>query len=146
MSSYVPDTNVWLALTVAVHGKHLACRDWIQSIGDTDSIAFCRATRQSLLRLLTTAAVLKPYDLPPLSNEQAWATYDLFTSDSRISLAEEPAEIDQDWRIRSSRPDPSPKLWMDSYLAAFAKATAATFVTTDQAFRQWADLEVAIID
>ena len=66
------DSNVWLSLTLSAHVHHRAARDWLDTTTEPRSALFCRATQQSLLRLLTTAAVLAPYGNPPLSNGEAW--------------------------------------------------------------------------
>lgn len=39
----------------------------------------------------------------------------------------------------------SPKLWMDAYLAAFARSAGYTLVTTDAAFTQFADLDLRLL-
>ena len=39
----------------------------------------------------------------------------------------------------------SPKLWMDAYLAAFARAGGYQFITTDRAFSQFTDLDLVLI-
>lgn len=66
---------------------------------DPGTIAFCRATQQSFLRLLTSAAVLAPYGNQPLTNSQAWDAYEALLADERITFAaEEPQGIATLWR------------------------------------------------
>ena len=88
------DGNVWLALALSGHVHQPAAREWLDSIEEPEPVLFCRATQQSLLRLLTTAAVLAPYENPPLTNDEARAAYEAFAADDRIALAaKEPAGL-----------------------------------------------------
>src|SRR5262245_34498619 len=77
------DSNVWLALVLSKHVLHPTVRDWMKGLARREA-AFCRATQQSFLRLLTTAAVLAPYGVPPLSNKAAWSAYEDFRADGRV--------------------------------------------------------------
>jgi toxin-antitoxin system PIN domain toxin len=106
---------------------------------------FCRASQQTLLRLLTTAAVLSPYGIEPLTNEEAWAVYETLVSDDRIAFGAEPAGLAFRWKEFARRETASPKLWMDAYLAAFATAAGWTMVTTDSAFRQFSGLDLLLL-
>jgi uncharacterized protein len=146
MTAHLCDTNVWLALALSGHIHHAAARNWLETIDEPESIRFCRATQQSLLRLLTNAAVLAPYGNPPLTNEQAWAAYEAFAADDRVALqAAEPAGLESRWKKLAVRGTASPKLWMDAYLAAFALTSGCRMVTTDRDFRQFADLDVMLL-
>ena len=69
------DSNVWIALALSRHAYHAAVREWFEAVESPGSVTFCRATQQTLLRLLTNAAVLRPYGNPPLTNQQAWDVY-----------------------------------------------------------------------
>lgn len=60
MTAQLCDVNVWLALALSGHAQHSAARQWFDSIDGSGEVLFCRATQQSLLRLLTNAAVLAP--------------------------------------------------------------------------------------
>ena len=140
------DNNVWLALTVDSHSHHIDARSWFDSISDPNSVHFCRATQQSFLRLLTVASVMRLYELPPRSNLQAWDVFNALLRDDRIYLQErEPAGLGVFWERFSGRNSPSPKLWMDAYLAAFARAGGYQMVTTDGAFRQFEGLDLCLL-
>lgn len=140
------DSNVWLALALSRHLHHAATRAWLGSVSDSASILFCRATQQTLLRLLTNASVLGPYGNPPLTNRQAWAVYQALLADDRIAFrADEPAGLEAHWRRFALRDAASPKLWMDAYLAAFAIAGGYRMVTTDAAFKQFAGLDLELV-
>ncbi len=140
------DSNVWLALALSRHVHHAATREWLEGVGDPASVFFCRATQQTLLRLLTSTAVLSPYGNPPLTNRQAWAAYEAFVADDRIVLrSEEPAGLEAQWRRFARRETASPKLWMDAYLAAFALTGGYRIVTTDAAFKQFRGLDFELL-
>jgi uncharacterized protein len=140
------DSNVWLALAVSEHVHHAASRAWVDTVDERRSVLICRATQQSLLRLLTTRAVLAPYGASPLTNSQAWELYEALVADDRIIFRpDEPAGIDRWWRELAIRPSASPKLWMDAYLAAFALAEGCMMVTTDTAFQQFKGLDLLLL-
>jgi len=141
----LPDTNLWLALTLSRHTHHASARQWLELQTTPDSICFCRSTQQSLVRLLTTAAVLKPYGIDPLENRKAWETYEAFVADDRIIFRDEPPGLEAIWKKLGSRRTTSAKLWMDAYLAAFAMGAGAQLVTTDTAFIQFSGLDAAIL-
>ncbi len=141
------DSNVWLALSLSKHSHHTAAREWLRTVEAPASVFMCRATQQAFLRLLTTAAILRPYGNPPLTNRQAWSVYEALIADDRITFrADEPAEVESLWRKLATRGTASSKLWMDAYLAAFAMAGRYRMVTTDAAFRQFRGLDVLIIE
>ncbi len=140
------DSNVWLALALSGHVHQPATREWLESVEHPGSIMFCRATQQTFLRLLTNAAVLAPYGNPPLTNSEAWATYEAFLADDRIVIrSTEPAGLEARWHELAIRDTASPKLWMDAYLAAFASAAGSLMVTTDAAFRQFPGLDLLVL-
>ncbi len=146
MSGYLCDVNVWLALALSGHIHHTAVRGWLETVEEAKSIFFCRNTQQSLLRLLTNRSVLGPYGIGPLSNQQAWETYEALLGDDRIGLlAHEPGGLEQAWKAFAVRDTASPKLWMDAYLAAFSREGSHKLVTTDAAFRQFPGIDLVLL-
>lgn len=140
------DSNVWLALALSKHLHHTAARNWLDTIQEPAALLICRATQQSLLRLLTNAAVLAPYGNPPLTNREAWSTYESFVADDRIVFqSEEPEGLESLWKTFAVRGTASPKLWMDAYLAAFAMAGRHRMVTTDKGFWQFQGLDILVL-
>ncbi|MCL2770032.1 MAG: PIN domain-containing protein [Solirubrobacterales bacterium] len=140
------DVNVWLALTLSAHVHHRAAKRWLEGIAEPESVCFCRATQQALLRLLSNPAVLGPYGNHALTNAEAWAVLDAFLEDDRIvARSQEPPGVEPQWRRYAVRDSASPKLWMNAYLAAFARAGGDRIVTTDTAFRQFAELDVLVL-
>jgi hypothetical protein len=62
------------------------------------------------------AAVLAPYDNPPLTSAQAWRAYEAFAADYRVALRiDEPTHLESRWKQLAVRDTASPKLWMDAY-------------------------------
>jgi toxin-antitoxin system PIN domain toxin len=140
------DSNIWLALALSSHRHQAVARDWLETIAEPGTILFCRATQQTLLRLLTNAAVLAPYGNPPLTNSEAWAVYEAFRADYRVVLrVAEPTGLESRWNEFALRDTASPKLWMDAYLAAFALGAGCRMVTTDVAFRQFPGLDLVLL-
>lgn len=140
------DSNVWLSLSLSKHVHHDAARKWLESVDGPRSLLFCRATQQTLLRLLTNASVLGAYGNPPLTNRQAWRVYEALLADDRIALqAQEPAGLEVHWKRLAARDTASPKLWMDAYLAAFALAGGHGLVTTDAGFKQFRGLGLLLL-
>ena len=140
------DSNVWLALALSEHVHHSAARDWLETVDEPESVLLCRATQQAVLRLLTNPSVLGLYGLPPLTNRQAWSIYEALLADDRIAYrADEPAGLEPLWKEFALRGTASPKLWMDAYLAAFARAGGYRMVTTDRAFRQFRGLDLLVL-
>ncbi len=140
MSHYLADTNVWLALTLSSHRHHPACLAWIDGVDAVGGIVMPRQVQLSVLRLLTTAAVLAPHHRPPLTNAEAWEVLDAITADERVILEVSEPALDESWRRLSRRPAASPKLWMDAYLAAYAMSSHRTLITLDAAFAQFPGL------
>jgi toxin-antitoxin system PIN domain toxin len=140
---WLPDVNIWLALGLPEHVHHRTVTDWWNS--DDEPIYFCRASQQGLLRLLTTAAVLAPYKLAPLSNRQAQVRMDEMLDLERVRIADEPQSIDADWKRYADSGLASPKLWMDAYLAAFARCGGYRLVTTDKGFKQFKGIDVLLL-
>lgn len=141
----LPDVNIWLALTLSGHSHHQAARNWLDGQETLASIFFCRATQQGLVRLLTTAEVLTGYGIPPLTNREAWMVVESFMADERIAFANEPADVEETWKALAFRDTNSPKLWMDAWLAAFARCSGFQMITTDKAFSQFQGLELLVV-
>jgi toxin-antitoxin system PIN domain toxin len=142
---FLPDTNVWLALTLSGHIFHSAANRWFNAQAKTASVLWCRSTQQSFLRLLTTTAMMHPYGLAPFTNAQAWSLLESLLADKRIAWIPEPPGLDARWKALAARSTPSPKLWMDAYLAAFAILGKHQLVTTDRAFTQFPALNALVL-
>ena len=130
-SSLFPDVNVWLALTHRRHIHHRIASDWFQERDET--MYFCRFTQLAFLRLLTTEQVM---GIDVRNQHAAWQAYHRWFADERIEFHREPEspEFEKLFQELSSKGRPSPKLWADAYLAAFARAAGLTLVTFDRGF------------
>ena len=127
-----PDINVWVALTHGAHVHHLVARDWFSSLETDVRFCFCRITQLGLLRLLTAEAVMGD---EVLDQAEAWAVYDRWLQDDRVSFLEEPPGLERRFRALTRFRQAAPKVWADAYLAAFADVSQLTLVTFDRAFR-----------
>lgn len=146
MTLYLPDVNVLLALVLDAHPHHPQARAWFEALDRSDEVALCRASQQSLLRLLSTRAIFAPLGALPQSNEKSWAVCDLLLTDPTMRLqVREPSGIERLWRRYSSTAQASPKRWMDAYLAAFAAALPARFVTFESAFATYDGLDAVVL-
>ncbi len=145
MTAALCDVSVWIALTVQPHLHHEKVRQWFEDVEPESGVLFCRATQQSFLRLVTTEQMMALHGMPARANEDALAAYDGLIADYRVGFCEEPTGLDARWREYASRPAASPKLWMDAYLAAFARAGGYQLVTTDKAFRQFRGLDLLLL-
>jgi toxin-antitoxin system PIN domain toxin len=144
---YLCDSNVWLALAISGHVNHAVARDWFDRVREPASVLFCRATQHSFLRLLTNAAVYRRHGLLPRTNAEAWSVYREMLTDDRTSFRpDEPPDVERLWTVFSTRNTASPNLWMDAYLAAFARAASLQIVTADRGFRQFDGLKVHVLD
>lgn len=126
-----PDVNVWIALTSDRHLHHAIAARWFVSLDEESRLCFCRFTQLSLLRLLTTPAVMGP---EVMTQREAWRIYDRWLDDPRVVFLDEPIGLEQAFRSHSRRARPAPKEWADSYLLAFAAVSGLRLVTFDQAF------------
>jgi uncharacterized protein len=144
---FLIDSNCWLAAAFDHHACHQAALAAIEAITVEHPAYFCRAIEQSILRLLSTAAIQTLYETPLITNEGAIRLLTDWQSQPNISFMEEPANTRQLWLRLADRNTASPKLWMDAYLAAFAISGNLRFVSNDQAFRQFeaAGLDLQLI-
>lgn len=83
-----PDVNVWIALTYGGHEDHSIARTWFEALDMDARVCFCRFTQISLLRLLTTSAVMGTDEV--MTQVQAWSAYDRWKQDGRVLFLEEP--------------------------------------------------------
>ena len=125
-----PDINVWIALTYRKHIHYISAKSWLDSIPQDSDLCFCRFTQLGFLRLLTTSSLMGK---EVLSQAEAWDTYDDWLMNGQAIFIEEPPSIDHPFRALTRSAQAAPKDWADSYLSAFAQASAFRLVTFDQA-------------
>lgn len=125
------DANVWLALVWGRHVHSEKARAWYERSAD-EQFLFCRLTQMTVLRLLTTEAVLGQ-DVRSMA--QAWELWDNVTSDPHIAFLPEPENLEIEFRNMTVSDGKSPKLWSDAYLLAFVRVAGLKLVTFDQALQ-----------
>lgn len=127
--SYFPDVNVWLALCAPNHVHGDIAKQWYRSI-TYGTLALCRVTQLGVLRLLTLQVVMQEY---VHTNDEALNLLDVWVEEGSTKWVEEPPFVEKRFRTLSYSHLPSPKLWNDAYLSAFATEAGLTLVTFDQA-------------
>lgn len=129
------DSNVFVALALETHPHHKTAVRFMESLPDEESAYFCRATQQSFLRLLTVEALWKE---DVRTNDEALEAFRMLRKDVRVGyVGVEADDVEARWLKLARHSSPSPKRWMDAYLAAFAMSQGMRFVTFDKGFRQY---------
>lgn len=78
----------------------------------------------------------------PLDVQQAWQAYSSFRGLPEVILAAEPESCEEPLALWSTQGTPSPRLWTDAYLAAFAQAGGFRLVSFDRDFSRFGGLEL----
>jgi len=138
---YLPDVNFWLALSFQSHAHHLSAKTWMGSAA-LQSCCFCRVTQMGFLRLATNR---KAFPVDVLSMSDAWIAFDELLSDNRVAFADEPPQIEREWRVATQRQTFSTNVWTDAYLAAFAHEAGLEIVTFDRDFARFPNLRHTIL-
>ena len=133
-------------MSLSGHAHHQPVREWFDALQGRGSAAFCRATQQSFLRLLTSRGLMSCGGVQELTNRQAWAHYESLLADYRVTFLDgDPPGLQARWKALAERNTASPKLWMDAYLASFAITGGHRLVTTDRGFKQFAGLDLLLL-
>lgn len=132
MTSFFPDLNVWLALSVAGHVHSRQAWNWLSFLAGESKLIFSRYTHIGLLRLLTNQAAMGDQTL---TLRKAWDIYDRWLRDPRVEFYPEPRGIDTEFRaITASFSGKAASKWIgDCYLLAYARQSNASLVTFDRA-------------
>ena len=125
------DANVWLALLWGRHIYSEKAREWFERSSE-ERFLFCRITQITVLRLLTTTAVMGS-DVKKMP--EAWSLWDKVCADDRVAFLPEPEILEPEFRRLSAFGTPSSKVWADAYLLAFASVSGLKLVTFDRGLR-----------
>jgi uncharacterized protein len=133
---YFVDTNVWIAFYFKGHPHNAIAAEFMRRRSVKEPASLTRAVEQSFLRLLTNAALCRGYDSPLISNPMAVDILEEWRDQPHIRcLDAEPEGTRELWLKLAAVPSPSPKVWMDAYLAAFAIRAGLPLATFDTDFR-----------
>ena len=69
----------------------------------------------------------------------------MFESMPNVAIVGESVGFNRTWRTLSALPTASPKVWMDTYLAAFAISHDYTFLTLDSNFLVYPNLKLQLL-
>ena len=137
MTSFFPDLNVWIALSVAGHVHSGEAWSWLRVLPAGSRLIFCRYTQVGLLRLLTNESAM---GMQTLTLQRAWEVYDQWLNDPRVEFHPEPRGLDTSFRRMTSpfsRQHASNRIG-DCYLLAYASESDAPLVTFDRALLAFA--------
>jgi toxin-antitoxin system PIN domain toxin len=137
MTSFFPDLNVWVALSVAGHAHTVDAWKWVNALRSDARLLFCRYTQIGLLRLLSNSSVMGSR---VLSLEESWEVYQQWLADPRVVYFPEPRTLDVAFRDATMHfaSQPASKWVGDCYLLAYAAEVDATLVTFDKQLVQFA--------
>lgn len=125
------DANVWLALIWKRHMHSERAKSWYEQAAE-EEFFFCRFTQMTVLRLLTSHAIMGT-DTKTIS--EAWGLWNQIWADPRMAFLPEPDDLEKEFRSQSRLASPSPKVWADAYLLAFAAVAHLKLVTFDRALQ-----------
>lgn len=137
MSAFLYDASAWVAAVFPSHPAHGRVQTALEQATPEEPAVFCRATQISFVRLMTTPALLRQYAAPHMTNQSALEVLERLCARPEITEADEPSGTFTLWRRMATRDSPSPKVWMDAYLAAFAIIGGWGLVTLDKDFQNY---------
>jgi len=97
-SARLLDTGIWVGLAFASHPQHRLAREMFEAADSERPVAFCRATQNSFLRLLTTPAIQALYGGPAVTNAQAWAKSQELLALPQVVWLAEPVALESEWK------------------------------------------------
>ena len=136
------DANVWLALTAEAHSCHAQARAYWQDAA-AETAGFCRITQLALLRHLTNKAIMGAHVLTPAA---AWKKCGVLLTLPEVDFLTEPPGLSDQLGEFCNLGRTSPNLWIDAYLASFARCAALRLVTFDQGFTRFADVDCLVLE
>ncbi len=142
MTSWLVDTNVWLALAYDRHQHHAIARRWFEDSG-SDRLCFSRLTQLGFLRLLINPLVM---GRDVRTGAEAWRLYDELAAHGQISFVSEPEMFEPEFRALTRNGRVSHRGWPDAYLGALARSLDFRVVSFDRIFRTMAGVNALVLD
>lgn len=132
------DVNVLFAIAVERHVHHATAWDWWEKQA-VASVGLCLPARLGLLRLLTNA---KAMENAPVNPGEALAAWDAMEADERTFNIGNPNSMSEVcFRQNVMGRRPTPNLWTDALLAAWAEAADCRLTSFDGGFRSFQSME-----
>ena len=128
-------------LPVSRHQHRDKALEWFDSTA-AGEVALSRLGRLGTLRLLCTSQVMGPDVLQPKAAMEAW---EVLEADERVVLLHEPDRLAVALKKFVTSRAPSPNLWPDAYLAAFATVAALKLVSFDRDFSKFRGLNFLLL-
>lgn len=141
MKSFIPDINVWIALTYNGHVHHEVARAWFDAL-ESGPVFFCRVTQLGFLRLLTNTHVMGSQ---VRGQVDAWRVFDRWFDDERIAFLDEPPHVEPALRKLTQSHKAITNTWPDAYLAAVAKSAGLQVVTLDRGLGRLAGADALVL-
>ena len=138
---FLADVNVIFPLLVSRHLHRNEALAWFDSAA-TSEVVLCRLARLGALRLLCTSQVMGPDVLQPKAAVEA---LEVLEADERVVLLHEPDGLDNALKKFVASRAPSPNLWTDAYLAAFATVAGLKLVSFDRGFSKFRGLDFLLL-
>jgi len=139
----IADANVLFPLLVQGHAAYEVAKAWWDEQPDA-TVGTCLLTRLAVLRLLTNRVAMNG---APVSPDEALSAWHRLSEDPRcFHVDAEPADYEPRFVLLVSSREPTPNLWTDAYLAAFAKCARLRLVTFDQGFSRFAGLNFLLLE
>lgn len=139
MPGYFLDANIWVAATFPGHSHHGPAMDFLYERSYHDPAWLSSKTSIAWMRLVSTNAISSYYNSPEFSNKAALEILNGWLKQPEIQyMDKEPDGTFEKWKQLSSSPLPSPKIWMDAYIAAIAIEANLPLVTFDKGFQAYA--------
>ncbi len=133
------DVNVVFALLVERHMHHPAAWRWWQE-REPGEVALCLPVRLGVLRLLTNTRAMED---APVGPEEALSAWDALEADGRTCPLDHTSmpTAEAFFRRNVDGRTPSPNLWTDALLAAWAEASNIRLASFDGGFRAFPSLD-----
>ena len=147
MQGYFLDTNVWVAATFPIHPSHNQAVQFLANRDHQTPAWLSPHICISWMRLITTQSTCLLYSSPTYSNQDAQAVLKKWLNQPEIQYMDtELVGTFSLWQQLSTSPFPSPKTWMDAYIAAIAIQANLPSVTFDKGFQAYTSSGLQLVE